>query len=102
MPTRVGIEDEVFVGLAPQPVDRKASGGALAERPEKLEGGVIGLVVNGLQDAMMRALAAEVARRTGAGRVLEIVKQGLSVPPEPEDWSRLTRESDAVITGYGG
>ncbi|MBW2496538.1 MAG: hypothetical protein JRF61_04620 [Deltaproteobacteria bacterium] len=102
MPTRVELSDERYVCLDPRSSEDPGTAKGLAPRSDTLEGGVIGLAVNGLQEGMMVALADEVARRTGASRVLKVLKQGLSVPPEPEDWERLIREADAVIAGYGG
>jgi hypothetical protein len=103
MTLKVTLEDESFVGLDPRGGGReRETVRVLAERKDTLEGAVLGLVVNGLQEEMMTALGNEVARRLGARRVLKVVKQGLSVPPEPEDWRRLVRDAQAVITGYGG
>jgi hypothetical protein len=102
MPTRVELANERYVCLDPRSNAVEGPEKGLARRSGTLEGGVIGLAVNGLQEGMMVALADEVARRAGASRVLKVLKQGLSVPPEPEDWERLIREADAVIAGYGG
>jgi hypothetical protein len=102
MPNRIELSDERYVCLDPRSNVAEGPEKELARRNGTLEGRVIGLAVNGLQEGMMVALADEVARRAGASRVLKVLKQGLSVPPEPEDWERLTREADAVIAGYGG
>jgi hypothetical protein len=94
-----------IVGLDPTsgPIVRPA-GRQLAARPRNLDGQVIGLVTNGLgrsQD-LMTALADELAKIARPGGVLHVVKNSVSIPPEPVDWARLTSEASVAITGFGG
>jgi hypothetical protein len=94
-----------IIGLDPTsgPIERRA-GRQLATRPRNLDGQVIGLVTNGLgrsQD-FMTALAEELGRISRPGGVLHVVKNSVSIPPEPVDWARLTSEASVAITGFGG
>ena len=102
MPNRVELPSQTFDALDPTQVKRPQRVAQIAQRPAALRDAVIGLVTNSLQDEMMLALGAEVARRTGARRVLRVAKHGISVPAEPEDWAKLTAEARVAITGYGG
>lgn len=73
-------------------------------RPGSLDGAVVGLVANGL--GRSERLLAEVyqllaAENDIAGSV-PVLKSSVSVPPEPEDWVRLTSEATVAITGFGG
>jgi hypothetical protein len=62
----------------------------LAARPAALDGARLGLVVNGLGTLIDLAW------------VVKVVKAGVSVPPDPGDWSRLTEGATVAITGFGG
>jgi hypothetical protein len=94
-----------WIGLDPTsgPLERKDER-KLRPRPDALDGQVIGLVANGLGrgemllDRLYDHISAD-AKVTGAVRVL---KSGVSVPPEPADWARLTSEATVAITGFGG
>jgi len=33
---------------------------------------------------------------------LPVVKSSVSIPPDPDDWERLTSEVTVAITGFGG
>lgn len=72
-------------------------------RPASLSGGVVGLVANGLgqAEAFLAKLYEELAKDGTAGAV-PVLKGSVSVPPDPEDWVRLTSEATVAITGFGG
>lgn len=94
-----------IVGLDPTsgPIVRPA-GRTLAGRPKNLDGQVIGLVTNGLgrSEAFMSALSEELAKISRPSGVLHVVKNSVSIAPEPIDWARLTSEASVAITGFGG
>ena len=94
-----------IVGLDPTsgPIVRPA-GRTLASRPKNLDGQVIGLVTNGLgrSEAFMSALSEELAKVSRPSGVLHVVKNSVSIAPEPVDWARLTSEVSVAITGFGG
>jgi hypothetical protein len=72
-------------------------------RPASLRGGVVGLVANGLgeAEAFLRSLYDELSADGTAGAV-PVLKSSVSVPPDPQDWARLTSEATVAITGFGG
>ena len=100
-----GIRSAGIIGLDPTsgPLERP-SGRSLAARPSNLDGQVIGLVTNGLgrsQD-FMSALSLEISKISRPGGFLHVVKNSVSIAPEPVDWARLTSEASVAITGIGG
>lgn len=74
------------------------------DRPESLDGQVIGLVANGLGrgEPFMDALYDELTQLAGLNGAVRVLKSSVSVPPEPADWSRLTSEATVAVTGFGG
>jgi hypothetical protein len=76
----------------------------LAPRPRSLSGEVLGLVCNGLGrgEAMLDALAANLMAGDDLAGVVKVVKGSVSIPPHPDDWSRLTEGATVAITGFGG
>lgn len=94
-----------IVGLDPTsgPLE-KATGRSLARRPESLDGRVVGLVTNGLgrSESFMTALSEELSLLSRPGGFLHVVKNSVSIAPEPRDWARLTSEASVAITGFGG
>ena len=76
----------------------------LARRPERLDGAVVGLVVNGLGRAedFLGVLYEELAAKAPVVAALPVIKGSVSVPPDPGDWTRLTSEASVAITGFGG
>ena len=76
----------------------------LAARPTALTGLVLGLVCNGLGrgEALLDALATRLRASDGLADVVKVVKSSVSVPPEPDDWARLTDGVAVAITGFGG
>ncbi len=72
-------------------------------RPTSLRGGVVGLVANGLgqAEAFLHALYEELSRDGTAGAV-PVLKGSVSVPPDAQDWARVTSEATVAITGFGG
>ena len=36
------------------------------------------------------------------GKPIRVRKGSVSVPPEPDDWHRLTTEATVAVTGFGG
>ncbi len=85
----------------PPPTEARRS---LARRPERLDGAVVGLVVNGLGRAedVLSALYDELAAVAPVVGAVQVIKGSVSVPPDPGDWSRLTSEASVAITGFGG
>ena len=77
---------------------------SLARRPERLDGAVVGLVINGLGRAgdFLTAVFEELTASAPVVGALPVVKGSVSVPPDPGDWSRLTSEASVAITGFGG
>lgn len=75
-----------------------------ARRPRSLNGAVIGLVANGLGESerLLDALYAELANVASVAGAVRVLKPGISVPPSPEDWKRLTSEATVAIAGFGG
>ncbi len=94
-----------IVGLDPTsgPLEQR-TGRSLAPRPENLDGQVIGLVTNGLgrSQELLGALSNEIAKIARPGGVIHVVKNSVSIAPEPADWARLTSEATVAITGFGG
>jgi hypothetical protein len=93
----IGLDPSIGPLLAKPGRDRPQS------RPASLNGGVVGLVANGLgeAEAFLRSLYDELSRDGTAGAV-PVVKSSVSVPPDPQDWARLTSEATVAITGFGG
>jgi len=93
-----------LIGLDPTSGPLPAGGGRdrPAPRPKSLDGAVIGLVANGLgqAEAFLARLYEELAE--GTAGALAVLKGSVSIPPEPEDWARLTSEATVAITGFGG
>jgi hypothetical protein len=75
-----------------------------ARRTGTLDGAIVGLVVNGLgeSEALLEDIYAELAKRAAVSDVVRVRKPGLSVPPTPQDWDRLTREATVAVVGFGG
>ncbi len=94
-----------LVGLDPTsgPLERRDSR-SLAERPASLDGAVIGLVANGLGEGedFMAALYDELNNLCTPNGAVRVLKESVSVAPEPADWARLTSEVSVAITGFGG
>jgi hypothetical protein len=73
-------------------------------RPASLDGAVVGLVANGLGESerlLMQIYEMLAAHHEIAG-VVPVLKHSVSVPPEPDDWARITSEATVAITGFGG
>ena len=73
-------------------------------RPASLDGAVIGLVANGLGESenFLQSVYELLAKESDIAGVVPVLKPSVSVPPDPEDWSRLTSEATLAITGFGG
>lgn len=76
----------------------------LAPRPTSLSGQVVGLVANGLGrgEEMMLALYEELAAVDDLLGSVHVRKGSVSIPPDPDDWKRLTEGATVAITGFGG
>lgn len=94
-----------WTGLDPTsgPLERKDDR-KLRPRPDALDGHVIGLVANGLGrgERLLDRLYDHIADDVGTNGAVRVLKSGVSVPPEPSDWARLTSEATVAITGFGG
>jgi hypothetical protein len=73
-------------------------------RPASLDGAVIGLVANGLgeSESFLQSVYELLAKDNDIAGVVPVLKPSVSVPPDPEDWTRLTSEATLAITGFGG
>ena len=93
-----------LIGLDPTSGPLPDARGGPAPRPSSLDGAVIGLVANGLGEAerFLGALYEELAAKTAVAGVVPVLKPSVSVPPDRDDWQRLTTEVTAAITGFGG
>ena len=76
----------------------------LAPRPVSLTGQRLGIVVNGLGycDRFLDRLGELLLADGELDGVVKVVKSSVSVPPEPDDWARLTEGATVAITGFGG
>ena len=94
-----------WIGLDPSsgPLERRDDR-ELRPRPTSLDGHVIGLVANGLGrgEELLEQVYDRIAKNTGVSGAVRVLKPGVSVPPEPADWARLTSEATVAITGFGG
>ena len=95
-----------IVGLDPTSGPRPTRDEArrVQPRPSSLDGAVVGVVVNGLgeSEAFLGALYDEMARLAPLGPALTVVKQSVSVPPDPMDWERLISQVTVAVAGFGG
>ena len=73
-------------------------------RPSSLDGAVIGLVANGLGESerFLQSVYELLVKENDIAGVVPVLKPSVSVPPDPEDWTRLTSEATLAITGFGG
>ena len=94
-----------LIGLDPTsgPLERKDDR-ALPGRPASINGSVLGLVANGLGESklFLDAVYEELTREDDAIAAVRVLKQSVSVAPEPADWARLTSETSLAIAGFGG
>lgn len=94
-----------LIGLDPTsgPLERRDER-ALPGRPARLDGAVVGLVANGLGESklFLDALYEELTREHDTLAAVPVLKQSVSVAPEPADWARLTSETSLAIAGFGG
>lgn len=76
----------------------------LAPRPATLSGQVLGIVANGLGlgEQMMHALYDELCATDDLLGNVAVRKGSVSIPPDPDDWKRLTEGATVAITGFGG
>ena len=96
---------EHWIGLDPSsgPLERRDDR-RLRERPVSLDGHVIGWVANGLGrgEELLDAVYERLSGRAELNGAVKVLKHSVSVPPEPEDWARLTSEATVAVTGFGG
>ncbi len=73
-------------------------------RPASLDGAVLGLVANGLgeSESFLQLVYQLLAKDNEIAGVVPVLKPSVSVPPDAEDWTRLTSEATLAITGFGG
>ena len=76
----------------------------LAPRPNTLGGHVVGLVANGLGrgEEILAAIYEELAADDDLLGTVAVRKSSVSIPPDPDDWKRLTEGATVAITGFGG
>ena len=94
-----------IIGLDPTsgPLKRP-EGEAVPRNLANLDGAVIGFVANGLgrSEEFMRVLYEELSTSAEFAGSLPVLKGSVSIPPDPEDWDRLTTEVTVAVTGFGG
>ena len=75
-----------------------------AVRPSTLEGQTLGIIANGLgvSEKMFDALAAQLTKWDDLAETVKIVKDGVAVPPRPEQWAEITGKATVAVTGFGG
>ena len=95
---------ERLIGLDPTSGPLPDPTGRAAPRPASLDGVVVGLVANGLgaTEAFLRAVYEELVTAGAVAGAVPVLKSSVSVPPERDDWQRLTSEATVAITGFGG
>jgi hypothetical protein len=95
---------ERLIGLDPTSGPLPAARARTATRPASLDGAVVGLVANGLgeAEAFLSALYDELTVATDVAGAVPVLKSSVSVPPDPDDWQRLTSGATVAITGFGG
>jgi hypothetical protein len=95
---------ERLIGLDPTIGPLPDPRGQTATRPATLDGAVVGLVANGLgeAEAFLQALYDELATAGALAGSIPVLKGSVSVPPDPDDWQRLTEGATVAITGFGG
>jgi hypothetical protein len=95
---------ERITGLDPTSGPLPEPSGRVAARPASLDGAVVGLVANGLgeAEAFLDALYDELTNVHRVAGAIAVLKPSVSVPPEPDDWQRLTEGATVAITGFGG
>jgi hypothetical protein len=93
-----------WVGLDPTSGPLPAASGRPAARPQTLDGAVIGLVANGLgeTETLLREVYAQIGAIASPAGAIPVLKGSVSVPPDRDDWQRLTTEATVAITGFGG
>ena len=95
-----------IIGLDPTsgPIGGGDDSRRLAPRPRTLSGQTIGLVANGLGrgEEFLAALYEELASSDDVLGRVAVKKRSVSVPPDPDDWRRLTEGATVAITGFGG
>jgi len=93
-----------LIGLDPTSGPLPAATGRVAPRPASLDGAVVGLVANGLgeAEAFLAALYDELTNTHKVAAAIPVLKPSVSVPPDPDDWQRLTEGATVAITGFGG
>ncbi len=93
-----------LIGLDPTSGPIGAEGRRLAPRPASLGGQVVGVVANGLGmgEIFLDFLIEELTDTDGIEGVVKVVKSSVSIPPNPDDWTRLTEGATVAITGFGG
>jgi hypothetical protein len=94
-----------LVGLDPTsgPLERRDDR-TFRARPSSLNGQVIALVANGLGkgEPFLAALYEELEGQVDLTGAVRVLKNSVSVAPEPQDWARITSEASVAITGFGG
>lgn len=95
-----------WIGLDPTSalVEADEQRSAQRPRPASLDGAVVGLVANGLgeSESFLQSVYELLAKDNDIAGVVPVLKPSVSVPPDPEDWTRLTSEATLAITGFGG
>lgn len=95
-----------WIGLDPTSALVEADGqrSTPRPRPSSLNGAVVGLVANGLGESerFLQSVYELLAKDHDIAGVVPVLKSSVSVPPDEDDWARLTSEATVAITGFGG
>ena len=94
----------MIIGLDPTGRASDRAAHVLATRAARTDGHVIGVVCNGLGEGQrfLELLVGELGQWTDVRDTIVVRKASVSVPPEPDDWARLTGEATLALTGFGG
>src|ERR1700722_20992130 len=90
-----------------EPVSRPRSpepDAVAAPRVTDLRGRTVGLIGNGLGNStrFLEVLSDLLRERYGAGAAVLVRKTNVSIPPDPEDWKRITAAAEVAVTAFGG
>jgi hypothetical protein len=100
-----GSGNERLIALDPTsgPLERRDDR-TFRPRPTSLDGQVVALVANGLGqgEPFLAALYQELEGQVELTGAVRVLKNSVSVAPEPQDWARITSEASVAITGFGG
>jgi hypothetical protein len=104
MPHPVHVNPERFLALDPTSgvLDTKTNVRPLARRGESLDHAVLALIDNGFNPRFAQAVIDQLCARFRLADVIWVKKRNVSVPPDRDDWERVTARATAGVALYGG